>query len=79
LVDENLVCKVSDFNMSRVLEDDSEATYTATVSVDLAEFYGQTMCEHQKLILCCCFVSGGKNTNPLDGTRGYCLWKVFLS
>ncbi|KAM4593916.1 ephrin type-A receptor 6-like isoform 2-T2 [Odontesthes bonariensis] len=30
LVDENLVCKVSDFNMSRVLEDDSEATYTAT-------------------------------------------------
>uniref|UniRef100_A0A1A8NZ00 receptor protein-tyrosine kinase n=1 Tax=Nothobranchius rachovii TaxID=451742 RepID=A0A1A8NZ00_9TELE len=30
LVDENLVCKVSDFGMSRVLEDDSEAAYTAT-------------------------------------------------
>lgn len=33
LVDENLVCKVSDFGMSRVLEDDSEEAYTATVSV----------------------------------------------
>ncbi|XP_034737817.1 ephrin type-A receptor 6-like isoform X1 [Etheostoma cragini] len=31
LVDENLVCKVSDFGMSRVLEDDEpEAAYTAT-------------------------------------------------
>uniref|UniRef100_A0AAV2LTE0 Ephrin type-A receptor 6 n=1 Tax=Knipowitschia caucasica TaxID=637954 RepID=A0AAV2LTE0_KNICA len=30
LVDKNLVCKVSDFGMSRVLEDDSEAAYTAT-------------------------------------------------
>uniref|UniRef100_A0A669ECK4 Ephrin type-A receptor 6 n=1 Tax=Oreochromis niloticus TaxID=8128 RepID=A0A669ECK4_ORENI len=30
LVDENLVCKVSDFGMSRVLEDDTEAAYTAT-------------------------------------------------
>lgn len=33
LVDENLVCKVSDFGMSRVLEDDSETAYTVTVSV----------------------------------------------
>ncbi|KAK5604605.1 Ephrin type-A receptor 6 [Crenichthys baileyi] len=30
LVDDNLVCKVSDFGMSRVLEDDSESAYTAT-------------------------------------------------
>ncbi|XP_007553984.1 ephrin type-A receptor 6-like [Poecilia formosa] len=30
LVDENLVCKVSDFGMSRILEDDSESAYTAT-------------------------------------------------
>uniref|UniRef100_A0A667WW25 Ephrin type-A receptor 6 n=1 Tax=Myripristis murdjan TaxID=586833 RepID=A0A667WW25_9TELE len=30
LVDGNLVCKVSDFGMSRVLEDDPEAAYTAT-------------------------------------------------
>lgn len=35
LVDENLVCKVSDFGMSRVLEDETEAAYTATVSVDV--------------------------------------------
>lgn len=34
LVDDNLVCKVSDFGMSRVLEDDSEEAYTATVSVE---------------------------------------------
>lgn len=46
LVDENLVCKVSDFGMSRVLEDDEpEAAYTATVSVDLivtAGYYNLT-------------------------------------
>uniref|UniRef100_A0A3Q3XCG7 receptor protein-tyrosine kinase n=1 Tax=Mola mola TaxID=94237 RepID=A0A3Q3XCG7_MOLML len=29
LVDENLVCKVSDFSMSRIREDDSEAAYSA--------------------------------------------------
>lgn len=33
LVDENLLCKVSDFGMSRVLEDESEEAYTTTVSV----------------------------------------------
>lgn len=33
LVDENLICKVSDFGMSRVLEDDSDASYTTTVSI----------------------------------------------
>lgn len=32
LVDDNLVCKVSDFGLSRVLEDDPEAAYTTTVS-----------------------------------------------
>lgn len=39
LVDENLVCKVSDFGMSRVLEDDTEAAYTATVSATPGRFY----------------------------------------
>lgn len=39
LVDKNLVCKVSDFGMSRVLEDDSEAAYTATVRVISYLFY----------------------------------------
>ncbi|XP_039651091.1 ephrin type-A receptor 6-like isoform X3 [Perca fluviatilis] len=47
LVDENLVCKVSDFGMSRVLEDDEpEAAYNATVSVDLtvtAGYYNLTV------------------------------------
>lgn len=31
LVDGNLVCKVSDFGLSRVLEDDADAAYTTTV------------------------------------------------
>lgn len=31
LVNSNLVCKVSDFGMSRVLEDDPEAAYTTRV------------------------------------------------
>ncbi|XP_042613613.1 ephrin type-A receptor 6-like isoform X1 [Cyprinus carpio] len=31
LVDDNLVCKVSDFGLSRVLEDDPEAAYTTTI------------------------------------------------
>ncbi|NWR93820.1 EPHA2 protein, partial [Furnarius figulus] len=33
LVNSNLVCKVSDFGLSRVLEDDPEATYTTSVGV----------------------------------------------
>lgn len=32
LVNSNLVCKVSDFGMSRVLEEDPEAAYTTRVS-----------------------------------------------
>lgn len=32
LVNSNLVCKVSDFGLSRVIEDDPEAVYTTTVS-----------------------------------------------
>lgn len=31
LVNSNLVCKVSDFGLSRILEDDPEAAYTTTV------------------------------------------------
>lgn len=31
LVDNNLVCKVSDFGLSRVLEEDPDASYTTTV------------------------------------------------
>lgn len=36
LVNSNLVCKVSDFGLSRVLEDDPEATYTTSVSARAA-------------------------------------------
>lgn len=32
LVNSNLECKVSDFGLSRVLEDDPEGTYTTSVS-----------------------------------------------
>lgn len=32
LVDESYVCKVSDFGLSRVLEDDEDASYTTRVS-----------------------------------------------
>lgn len=35
LVNSNLVCKVSDFGLSRVIDDDPEAVYTTTVSVFL--------------------------------------------
>lgn len=35
LVNSNLECKVSDFGLSRVLEDDDEGTYTTRVSLIL--------------------------------------------
>lgn len=38
LVNSNLVCKVSDFGLSRVIDDDPEAVYTTTVSVFLFFF-----------------------------------------
>lgn len=79
LVDENLVCKVSDFGMSRILEDDSEAAYTATVSVDLTVTTGCHNLLLQLQMLNICSVTGRKDTNTLDGTGGYCLWEIFLS
>lgn len=33
LINSNLVCKVSDFGLSRVIDDDPEAVYTTTVSL----------------------------------------------
>lgn len=35
LVNSNLECKVSDFGLSRVLEDDAEGTYTTRVGLSL--------------------------------------------
>lgn len=78
LVDENLVCKVSDFGMSRILEDDSEAAYTATVSWTVTsgcQSYWNVKYLLNKSLVC---VSGGKDTNTLDGTRGYCLWEILF-
>lgn len=40
LVNSNLVCKVSDFGLSRVLEDDPEATYTTSVRARVAAAAG---------------------------------------
>lgn len=36
LVNSNLVCKVSDFGLSRVLENDAEAAYTTRVPLHVA-------------------------------------------
>lgn len=36
LVNSNMVCKVSDFGLSRVLEEDPDAAYTTSVSFDRA-------------------------------------------
>lgn len=78
LVDENLVCKVSDFGMSRVLEEDSDSAYTATVSVSAADGAGSCAQMNTKLIFFP-FLSGREDTDTLDGTGGYRLRKVFLS
>ena len=39
LINSNLVCKVSDFGLSRVLEDDPEASYTTRVSNGYFYYY----------------------------------------
>lgn len=79
LVDENLVCKVSDFGMSRILEDDSEAAYNATVSVQTAFFFSQQGQSSSCRVSLCVVCSGGKDTDTLDGTGRYRLRQVFLS
>lgn len=66
LVNSNLVCKVSDFGLSRVLEDDPEATYTTSVSARAAVptggggafalLWGPRTCTPQA------WSSGGQNT-----------------
>lgn len=39
LVNSNLVCKISDFGLSRVLEDDPDAAYTTSVSVCFLSYF----------------------------------------
>ena len=50
LINSNLVCKVSDFGMSRVLEDDPEAAYTTRVSVHLGELVS-LVCRYVTLLV----------------------------
>ncbi|KAM7407649.1 hypothetical protein PAMA_003401 [Pampus argenteus] len=58
LVNSNLVCKVSDFGLSRVLEDDPEAAYTTTVILSIEEGYrlpapmGCPVALHQLMLHC---------------------------
>lgn len=57
LVDENLECKVSNFGMSRVLEDDVEAVYDAAVSRGLTA--GVNVVKPERVIKIAVF-QGGK-------------------
>ena len=50
LVNSNLVCKVSDFGLSRVLEDDPEATYTTSVSATRGDFWAFGAILHRCLL-----------------------------
>ena len=59
LVNSNLVCKVSDFGLSRVLEDDPEAAYTTTVSLSILFKYSLftfIVCNVIRVILVCIMV-----------------------
>lgn len=76
LVNSNLVCKVSDFGLSRVLEDDPEATYTTSVSAKVAVTPGHGGPEGEAGFawiwgpLTCTpgpWTSGGKNTSREPG------------
>lgn len=55
LVNSNLVCKVSDFGLSRVLEDDPEAAYTTRVSPVRWEPYS---CVYVLVFRCLCLRVG---------------------
>ncbi|MEQ2209779.1 Ephrin type-A receptor 5 [Xenoophorus captivus] len=47
LVNSNLVCKVSDFGLSRVLEDDPDAAYTTSVSFHIEASINATTHTHK--------------------------------
>lgn len=51
LINSNLVCKVSDFGLSRVLEDDPEAAYTTRVSNSSSVIFvfHLVLCLHTKI------------------------------
>lgn len=82
LVNNTLECKVSDFGLSRVLEDDPEGTYTTSVSRyetrhSVSEFFFSSPPTVSNLKHFS--GTGRKDPNPLDGSRGYSVQKVHLS
>ena len=90
LVNSNLVCKVSDFGMSRVLEDDPEAAYTTRVSVCVCvcvcvEASQWSVCASPYLSSLSAFINrpifsitGREDPHPLDGPGGHRLQEVHL-
>lgn len=50
LVNSNLVCKVSDFGLSRVLEDDPEAAYTTRVKIILDPGVSHCLFEQKQIM-----------------------------
>lgn len=75
LVNGNLVCKVSDFGLSRALEDDPEAAYTTRVGGGAPQaLEAAAFC----LTLSSVLSSGREDPHPLDGSRGHCLQEVHL-
>lgn len=54
LVNSNLVCKVSDFGLSRVLEDDPDAAYTTSVSFHIEASINAATHSHTHTHACRC-------------------------
>lgn len=63
LVNNTLECKVSDFGLSRVLEDEPEGTYTTSVSLEM----------FASVIARCSVVSRGSNVGFKILTSFFCL------
>lgn len=76
LVNSNLVCKVSDFGLSRVIEDDPEAVYTTTVSCALQkkEVYSPVLMS--EIILHSLLVEEDTATHQMDRMQQYALQTV---
>lgn len=82
LVNSNLVCKVSDFGLSRLMRglDHNIPTYTASL-VCTGSFYntwsGVTYCF--TVMVLCCLPSGQQDSCEVDGTRSLSTSQVQLS